>query len=171
MNSVCFCVLLLFSVQNDSLCREKFFQKAIEDTTFISTNFLKINIIDSIGSDQRVLTRNQSLYLFLKHTRGIDYKQYQDFILDVLKRNKSLRYLDYPELPHLILPANAYVNKIAKKGKKKFVAHFFKNGVFRFKYQQYFESVVAQLFEYGILVSFGENGTQIITYEANCIPY
>lgn len=85
---------------------------------------------------------------------------------------KVFNFTDYGNIKgYVILRNNKYVERFAKGGKHKLINHFFKRGVFQFKYQPYFEIVVGKLFDYGVLVSMKDNGIVVITYQSDCFQW
>jgi hypothetical protein len=168
MNNVLFCLALIIHLTDTTSCRERFYEAATQDTSFLSSGFLKIYIVDSSNHLKTGLLLNQTFYLFMKRNKGLDYSEYRQFIKNFYESGKSLSYADFGELSYLLLRRDAYVDRIAKKGKKKFLSHFFKNKVFKYKYGRHFESVVARAFDYGILIAHSENFVPVIIFSGDC---
>ncbi|HTE13279.1 MAG TPA: hypothetical protein VK645_20005 [Chitinophagaceae bacterium] len=167
MNSLIFYLVIITATPNDTLCRARFYGEATKDTSVLSA-YLKLEINDSTGNKTEVLIPNYSLYSFFKLHYGMNYEEYRKYINNFYKSRQVLKYSEYSELStYAVLLKNDYVERVAKKGKKKFISHFFEHSVFKFKYQKYFEMVVGRLFDYGVLVSRIEDA-DVIFYTAEC---
>ena len=168
MNSIIFCWVLIISSANDTACRQKFYEAALKDTIQMGAAYIKFTIVDSSGR-KSVLWPNDNLYHFFKRNHGMSFDSYEEFMKGVLNGKQSISSSTFKTLPpYLTLRKNKYVERIAKKGKKALINHFFYSSVFKFKYQQHFEAVVAKLFDYGVLVATVDNGAQAIVYNADC---
>jgi hypothetical protein len=167
MNSLIFCLALIISTPKDTTCIDKFYDAALKDTIMMGTSYLKFTIVDSIGS-KSVLAINHSLYYFFSHNKAMSYDAYQRFMKDVFSGKQTISLATFKELPHVTLRKNKFVERVARKGKKRFINYFFDRHVFKFKYQQHFEAVVGKLFDYGVLVVTVDNGAEAIVYDADC---
>ena len=160
---------LTVSMSVDTPCMDKFYSNVVRDTTHVGAAFVKLNIVDSAGNNKSILTPNYTLYYFFNHNDGMSHESYQKFMRDVLSSRNRLNFQSYQKLPgHINLAEDEYVERIGRKGKKKFINHFFDNNIFKFKHQRHFEAVVAKLFDLGVLVSFVHNGSRAIIYDAGC---
>ena len=112
---------------------------------------------------------NQTLYRYLKESKGVSYEEYISLMKNIHKIRGSLKYSDLKgNQGWVTIQKNLYIDGLAQKGKKEFIDHFFQNGRYRLKFNEHFEAVAAKLFDFGVLVSFGHNGSIEIYYEADC---
>lgn len=93
MNSLLFCLLLNmnFNAQKDSICIEKFYQAALEDTSN-RCPFIKIKAKDSNNVVKEYILTNKSLYLFFNRNSGMGYKEYIEFMREAYAKKRIFEY-------------------------------------------------------------------------------
>ena len=171
MNTLILLFPILFNCPlDDSLCREDFYNRASRDSSFGGLTFLKIPFSNYNGVHKIGLIPNHSLYFFLRDKKGMSFENYKAFLGNFFRTNASLSYSDFGTLPQILEDRpDIYVEKIAGRGKSKFIGHFFEGRVFKYaEHAEHFKAVVSKLFDKGILVTLSENGGFAISFEADC---
>jgi hypothetical protein len=168
MNNLIISLAFFLLPADDSECIENFYKVSFGDTSYQGAINIKINIKDSSGNLKPLLGEGRSMYYFFKG-RGLNYEEYKKMIQqNYASHNGILVFKDFPENSgFLILREDRYVNRIARRGKEKLIAHFFKDSGFNPKYQNHFEGVLGTLFDFGVVVSWVE-GSPRIAYKSDC---
>jgi hypothetical protein len=167
MNSLLFCLLTLVNTHNDSLCREMFYDAAVKDTSSYSV-FLKFEVTDASGKLKPIVLQNHRIFR-ARRASGESYAAYKKFIKELLREGRPLTAEEYRQYGGSELPTNHYVDRIAKKGKKRFIKHFFVNGVFNYrKYADHHLAVMEKMYDFGTLIAIVENGGFGIVYNSDC---
>jgi hypothetical protein len=171
MSNLLFSLIFGFFINSDdSSCIEKFHFAATKDTAHVGSTFIKFNVSDSSGNIITVLSPNYTTYAYFKIYKDLSLESYQKLMNQILKSNYYIDYFEFKKLRgHVILADNKYVDRIWRRGKSKFIRHFFEKNVFKLEYQEYFEAVISKLFDYGILVALRHNGVYSIVYDCDCL--
>ena len=170
MNNLILMLGFLCHFQNDTTCQERFLLEVFKDTTNHKSKFIVLNVIDSVGTKQKIILGNHSFYLSFKHYRSMSYPEYQKYVVEKVKSGKSFEYEDYkPIKGYVTVTKDKYVDYWFKKGKQEFLEHFFiKKRLFKMDYYSHFNAIISKLFEMGMLLSQVDNGYLVIVYELQC---
>lgn len=173
MNNLLFSLMMGVCLNiGDTSCIEKFHFAATQDTALVGAPFVKYKVLDSMGNINTVLSPNYTLFAYFRNSQELSHKSYQELMISILNSDDQIDFLNYKMLPgHIVLTNDKYVERISRRGKKIFVRHFFERNVFKFKYQKHFETVVGKLFDYGVLVALGHNGSYTIIYDSDCVSF
>ena len=159
--------IVLFA--SDTLCKQTIFKKMFTERA----TYAVFDYVDSAGKLHHYIQNGPRLYDEISKRYNISYKESREMILSQIEKGNPLQYSQFGDLGGAEIKNKKYVDRWIKKGRKKYLRHFFESNKRRLK-DKYnytikpdFMEVMYIGYHLGLVIEENE-GNQLILYKSDC---
>lgn len=151
-------------------CKVDFYRAALKDTSG-DISLVRVKVKDSVGTIKTRLVIPKALFVFYRRHKGVSHEQYLNIMTEKLLKDEPIAFEEFGELPSgMEVQEYKRAKRKARKGKEYFLRYFFYSGQeLKPGHSFYFNALSNYLFDFGVLIRYGDNMNVLVFYNSKCI--